>query len=154
MKKDLRTLLLGGALVAGSLGSVVAFAQTGGAQGNSQTQNQMQSQEAAIQGSIPIAQGSAQYADMATVSLGDAVSAAQQSVGSSATPASAELEVENGFLVWDVTLGNQEVLVDAGNGSVLQTMQAEMEDGSEDESENEGTESAENESGENESEND
>ena len=152
MKKALRNVLLGGTLVAGGLGTAVAFAQTGGAQSGSQAQSQ--AQEPAIQGSIPVAQGAAQYADMATVSLGDAVSAAQQAAGSSATPTSAELGVENGFLIWEIMLGNQEVYVDAGNAQVLKTEQAEMEGESENESENEGAESAESESGESESEND
>lgn len=151
MKKELRNLLLSGALVTGTLGSAMVFAQSGGQTGGAQSQaQQTQMQEQAIQGSVPVAQGMAQYADMATVSLQDAVSAAQQATGVSATPTSVELEVEDGFLVWEVELGNQEVIVDAGDGSVLQTTQAEMEDG--DEYENEEMES-EQEDGENEMEN-
>lgn len=124
MKKDVRKFLLGGVFVVGSLGTVMVHAQTGGAQSGSQVQSQP-----SVQGSVPVHRGSASYADMASVSLQDAVSAAQQFVGASATPISAELEVENGFLVWSVTLGNREVYVDAGDGSVLQTRQAEREPG-------------------------
>ncbi|GGO33408.1 PepSY domain-containing protein [Deinococcus humi] len=35
------------------------------------------------------------------------------------TVTSVQLGNENGFLVYDVTIGNQEVIVDAGNGRVL-----------------------------------
>ena len=160
MKKELRNVLLSGALVAGTLGSAMVFAQTGGQTGGAQTQTQSQPQmqEQAVTGSVPVAQGMARYVDMATVSLQDAVSAAQQATGVSTTPTSAELEVEDGFLVWEIEIGNQEIIVDAGDGSVLQTMQAEMEDDSESaesedeegEYEEDEYENAENESGENE----
>lgn len=133
MKRRLRTVLLSGALITGTLGSVVVFAQA-----NTQTQaqtTQSQAQAQAITGSVPIAQGMARYAELATVSLLDAVSAAQQATGVSTTPTSVELSIENGFLVWEVTLGNQDVLVDAGNGSVLQTTQASMTEMGESENE-------------------
>lgn len=147
MNKNVKTLLLGGALVAGTLGSVVAFAQTS----SQTTTQQTQTQPPPIVGSVQVGQGVAQYLDRATVSLQDAVAAAQQATGLNTSATSVELEVENGYLVWEVAIGDQEVIVDAGNGEVLQTMQAGMEDESEGmESEDEGAEheGAENESGE------
>ena len=119
MNKELRHILLSGALVAGSLGSALAFAQTNTQTPPAQTGGSSQMQTPAVTGSVQVAQGAAMYLDMATVSLQDAVAAAQQASGGTTGATSAELEVVNGYLVWNVTVGNQEILVDAGNGQVF-----------------------------------
>lgn len=128
MKKELKNLLLTGALVAGTLGSAVVFAQA-----TSQTDATQTQAQPPIVGSVRVPQGAALYLDMAKVSLQAAVTAAQQATGLSASPTSVELEITNGYLVWQVVIGDQEVTVDAGDGQVLQTVQADMEEAGESE---------------------
>lgn len=125
MKKELRNILLSGALVTGMLGSAMVFAQSAAPTTPAPTQ--------AFTGSVQVRQGVAVYLDLAKVSLQDAIAAAQQATGVTTSPTAVELEVENGYLVWNVTLDNQEILIDAGNGQVLQTAQAEAQDESGDE---------------------
>ncbi len=66
-----------------------------------------------------------ELASLATVSHADAQQRALARIKSPATVASAELEAENGCLIWSFDLkisgqsGVQEVHIDAGNGSVL-----------------------------------
>src|SRR5699024_4812210 len=57
----------------------------------------------------------------AKIDMAQAIAAAQKALGTSAGSASAELEEENGYLVWEVAIGNQVAIVDAGNAKVLQT---------------------------------
>ena len=141
MKQHLKTLVLGGTLVVGSLGTMVALAQTSGSQasgGAGQMQGQMQPN---LNGSIKLPQDNqsesaeaAAYMNMAKVTLDQAVKAAQSSLGNTAAPSSAQLGNENGSLVWEVVIGKQTVIVDAGNAKVLQTQAtnaAEMADNGE-----------------------
>ena len=138
MKQHLKTLVLGSTLVVGSFGTVVALAQASGST-NSQTQGQMQTP---LNGSIKVPQDkqsegaeAAAYAKMAKVTLGQAVKAAQTSLGVTTAPSSAQLGNENGSLVWEVVIGQQSVLIDAGNAKVLQTQMTnapEMADNGED----------------------
>lgn len=58
-----------------------------------------------------------QYAGLAKITEAEAIKAAEAKVGGSATKA--ELGNENGSLIYEVHIGNQEVKVDAGNGNVL-----------------------------------
>ncbi len=125
MKQHLKTLVLGGTLVVGSLGTMVALAQTSG---GAATQTQGQTQQPASTGSISLPQENqgedaeaAAYMSMAKVTLGQAVKAAQTSLGVTTAPSSAQLGNENGSLVWEVVIGQQSVAVDAGNAKVLQT---------------------------------
>ena len=139
MKQHLKTLVLGGTLVVSSFGTVVALAQASGGSTNSQTQGQMQPN---LNGSIKVPQDNqsegaeaAAYSKMAKITLGQAVKAAQSSLNVSTSPSSAQLGNENGSLVWEVVIGQQSVLVDAGNAKVLQTQATnapEMADGGED----------------------
>ncbi len=90
------------------------------------------SQDPAIQGSIALpaeqngaekgtkvadTQEAAQDQGMAKITPAQAQAAALAVVKGTAT--SVQLGNENGFLVYDVTIGTQEVIVDAGNGKVL-----------------------------------
>lgn len=86
-----------------------------------------------ITGSIQVQPGtSAQdLVGMAQISREDAVAAAQQAVGATNSPTDVELEVENGFLVWEVEFPGQEVVVDAGTGEVL-LIEAEEAEGADD----------------------
>lgn len=65
---------------------------------------------------------------LATVSLPDAVEAAQNSLGSTASPSEVELDDDSGYLAWEVTLGGQEVLIDAGTAEVLTTRPGDMDE--------------------------
>ena len=58
-----------------------------------------------------------QYAGLVKITEAQAIKAAEAKVGGSATKA--ELGNENGSLIYEVHIGNQEVKVDAGNGNVL-----------------------------------
>lgn len=62
------------------------------------------------------------YLKLATVSLPEAIAAAQGSLESTALPSEAELDEERGYLVWEITLGRQAILVDVGTAEVLATM--------------------------------
>ena len=56
---------------------------------------------------------------LAKITLEQAKQAAEEAVGGTAS--SVELEVENGSLVYQVEIGQTDVVVDAGNGEVLYT---------------------------------
>lgn len=127
--KQAKILLIGGIMLVGSLGTAGAFAQT------APTKLQTQMQEPNFTGSIALPQDNqsegaeaAAYGSMATVALDQAVKAAQDSLGVTDAPTSAQLDNENGFLIWEVVIGNQAVKVDAGNAQVLQTEQVGAED--------------------------
>lgn len=110
-----KTMLAGiGALALGLL----ALAQTG--KGKVETQNP------SYQGSIPVQEMGMGEKDeaqalqaMARITPEQAVRAAQQYLNTSASPAKVALGNENGYLVWEVVIGGQEVKVDAGTGQVL-----------------------------------
>ena len=147
MNQRTKTLLLSSALLVGSVGSTVVLAQASG--GTTNTQTQGQTQQPAFTGSIPLPQDNqsegaeaAAYTKMAKVSLDQAVTAAQSSLGNSTAPSSVQLDNENGFLVWEVVIGQQTVKVDAGDGKVLLTEQVgaeEMADNGESYDDNEGS---------------
>ena len=126
MKQRTKTLLLSSTLLVGSFGGAVALAQASG--GSAQMQGQMQKQTPNLSGSIKVPQDTqsegaeaAAYSNMAKVTLDQAVKAAQSSLGNTAAASSAQLGNENGSLVWEVVIGQQRVVVDAGNAKVLQT---------------------------------
>lgn len=123
MKKRWMSYALLGILAAGALTPVTALAQ--------QTPP-AQSQNATVTGTIAIPGGEAaelaQYQSLATVTFDEAIAAAQEATGLTDAPTKVELGNENGFLVWEVVIGDQEVKIDAGNGEVLQTEQVGAED--------------------------
>ena len=120
-------------LAASALLSLAAF-------GFAQQGTQSGAQDPSYKGSIPVqeveGQGEAaeaqQYQSLAKVSLQEAVKAAQTALSSTAAPSKAQLSVENGYLVWEVVIGDQEVKVDAGNAQVLHKEAVGGEDGQED----------------------
>ncbi len=89
-------------------------------------------QDPAIQGSIALpgaqngaengteiadAQETAQYQSMARITPAQASAAAQAVVPGTVT--NVQLGDENGFLIYDVVIGNRDVIIDAGNARVL-----------------------------------
>lgn len=108
-------LLLGG----GGYG-VMSAANAASANGNG-----VDEQEPQLNGSIQVTEDkslsekeeAAQYAGLAKITEAQAIKAAEANVGGTASEV--ELEAENGSLVYEVKIGNQEVLVDAGTGAVL-----------------------------------
>jgi hypothetical protein len=148
MKKlVLHTLL--GILTTGALGSVSVFAQTDTITQPADTATQQTMQDPAITGTIPLPDTSteageaAQYQSLAKVTMQDAIAAAQTATGLTSTPSLAALGIENGFLVWEIVIGDQEVKVDAGDGKVLHQAaigNEEMNDGNENGNENGGQE--------------
>lgn len=99
--------------------------------------------EDAISGSIAVPGESTFLASLAKVSLVDAIQAAVKNTPGKAV--SAELEDDDGFLVYSVDVVNEgkvtEVTVDAGNKKILKTeIQGEDEDEDDGEDEGEGYE--------------
>lgn len=128
MKKTVGAVLVGSALLA-SLATGLAMAEKGSTQA-------VQVQEPAYTGSIAVqsdddsqAEGAetSRYQAMAKVSMDEAIKAAQAALNTTQAPARASLENENGYLVWEVVIGSQEVKVDAGTGKVLHTEQVSQE---------------------------
>ena len=121
-----RTLAL---FVSASLlfGSLVACSSTGALA-------QTTSQDSSIVGTIEVPLGTRlmrDLLDLATVTEADAVAAAQQALGVTDAPSEVELEVENGYLVWEVEFPDQEVVVDAGSGEAL-LVESEAAEGADD----------------------
>ncbi len=142
MNQRIKTLLIGSTLFVSSFGGAVVFAQATA----TPAKPQAQMQEPAFTGSITLPQDdqsegaeAAAYGSMATVSLDQAVKAAQDSLGVTDAPTSAQLDNENGFLIWEVVIGDQAVKVDAGDAKVLQTEQVGAnEEGDDNEAYNQG----------------
>jgi len=82
-------------------------------------------QEPQLNGSIRVVEDeslsendeSIQYAQLAKVTEAAAITVAEAKIGGRATDV--ELEDENGSLIYEVTVGTEKVLVDAGNGTIL-----------------------------------
>ena len=141
MQKNLKTTLLALATTAAVAVPLAgyAFAQTTPATQTQAQTNTAQNEgpegteandaaEVKIQGSIALpaeaqgteltdAQEQAQYAKLAKITPEQAKQAAL--AVAPGTVSSIELEDEDGFLVYEVVIGNKEVIVDAGNGKVL-----------------------------------
>jgi len=71
-------------------------------------------------------QEAAKLQPLAKITIQEAKQAAQTAVAGTAS--SVKLENENGNLVYEVVIGQQEVMVDAGNGNVLYTENINQED--------------------------
>lgn len=69
------------------------------------------------------------YGALARVTQDRAVQAAQLYLKTTAAPSKVALDDENGFLVWEVVIGGQELKVDAGDGRVLHAAKADAEEG-------------------------
>ena len=110
MKRNQKAIILAASALL-SLAAAFSLAQ----------QNQSGSQDPSYKGSIPVQENltSQQYQALAKVSMADAIKAAQTALNPTAAPSTAKLSVENGYLVWEVVIGDQEVKVDAGNAQVL-----------------------------------
>jgi hypothetical protein len=123
MKTRFLSYALLGILTIGASG-VAVFAQTQPSTTEPTTEAQAM-QDPAITGTIPLPDTSteageaAQYQSLAKVTMQDAITAAQTATGLTSTPSLAALGNENGFLVWEIVIGDQEVKVDAGDGKVL-----------------------------------
>ncbi len=114
MKKNIARITLSSALLLGTLSLVSA--QT--------TSNEA---SAPVVGSIQVPSTESTYQSLAKVSMDEAVKAAQTHLGVSTAASSASLDTQNGYLVWEVQIGDQEVIVDAGNAAILQSGTAEQD---------------------------
>lgn len=139
MRKNAVWMLLAAAVVA----SVVALAQKAGGTGSAQSQ--MGPQNPSYVGSLPVRedQGAKAYQALTKVTAEEAVRAAQAALGTTQSPSKVQLGVENGYLVWEVVIGDQEVKVDAGNGQVLHREAVGHEEAREGEGEHEDSEQGE-----------
>lgn len=139
-------LLVGGA----SIGAYQVFAQvTNDTETSTIHQVEQEEQNPEYQGSIALndalydgkneKEESVVLAGLATITAEQAQQAAEDRLGSQATKV--ELGNENGSLVYEVQIANQEVKVDAGNGVILQIEldndESEMDEGVEGKDENE-----------------
>lgn len=114
MNRRLLIMLAGAVLILGGLGATIAA-------------QQVTKQEEHIIGTIEVPLGArlTGLADLATVTPEEAITAAQEALVAqeifevTPMPSEVELEVENGFLVWEVEFPGWEVVVDAGSGEVL-----------------------------------
>lgn len=128
IKRFLKACTLTVVLAAGALTPVTAFAQ----QESPASPAQAQPQDSGYTGTIAVPENQdlgeagelAQYRSLAKVTIEEAIAAAREATGLSDAVAKAELGNENGFLVWEVVIGDQVVKVDSGNGEVLQVQQA------------------------------
>ncbi len=148
MKRKLIAYALLGSLTVGGL-AATAFAQTSTpAQTQQAQQAEMndQLQDPSYVGSIAVqddpnlteAEEAARLAGLAKITDQEAVTAAQQKLGSTSTPTKVALEAENGYLVWEVVLDGQEVKVDAGTGEVLHMAPVGAEEAGEEENDQAG----------------
>jgi len=75
-------------------------------------------QEPQLNGSIQLVEDqSIEYQQLVKITEVDAIVVAEAKIGGIASDV--ELEVENGSLIYEVTIGKQEVMIDAGNGTIL-----------------------------------
>jgi uncharacterized membrane protein YkoI len=136
-KKTIGMLALGLLLGGGSIGAYQVAAQNNNAAQTPTTVQQQEVQEPSYKGSITVDETkyegkseqdeSKALAGLAKITADQAKQAAEAQVGG--TTSSVELDNENGSLVYEVKIGNQEVKVDAGNGSVLKIEQDDNEKG-------------------------
>jgi len=135
-KKTLSMLALGLLLGGGAIGAAQVFAQNQPTSNNPGVVQQAQTQEIADQtnansavepsedkNSVSEQAEDKNLANLAKISAIEAQKIAETKVGGTASKT--ELENENGQPVYAVTIGTQEVKVDAVNGSVLRTESAD-----------------------------
>jgi len=104
---------------------------------NDLDQDQLEMSEPSYEGSITVdgseydsiseQEESNALAKLATITADQAKQYAEEAVNGTETASKIELENENGTLVYEVTIGNQEVKIDAGDGSVLHIENTDIE---------------------------
>ena len=124
-------LLLGG----GAIGAFQVMAQNNNTTKTPTTSQQQEVQDPSYKSSIAVDETkyegkreqdeSKALAGQAKITADQAKQAAEAQV--SGTASSVELDNENGSLVYEVKIGNQELKVDAGNGSILKIEQDDNE---------------------------
>ena len=127
-KKIIGMLALGLLLGGGSIGAYQVAAQNNNATQVSTATQQQETQDPSYKGSIMVDEAkyegkseqdeSKALAGLAQITADQTKQAAEIKIGGTAS--SVELDNENGNLIYGVRIGNQEVKVDAGNGSMLQ----------------------------------
>lgn len=128
MNQKLVAVIALAALVLAGVGATVVVAQN-------------DSDDASIAGTVKLPLGSrlGDLTDLASITRNEAIAAAQGELSATTDPSDVELEVENGFLVWEIEVAGQEVVVDAGSGEVL-LIESEEADDDDDETEDEAVE--------------
>ena len=134
VKKLLAMMLVFSFLV--TVGVMQVAAQSTGTE-NDLDQDQLEMSEPSYQGSITVdgseydsiseQEESNALAKLATITADQAKQYAEEAVNGTETASKVELENENGTLVYEVTIGNQEVKIDAGDGSVLHIENTDIE---------------------------
>ena len=124
-------LLIGGV----AIGAHQVMARNNSATQSPTTVNQQETQNPSYKGSIAVDEAKTEgqneqkesqgLAGLAKISADQAKQTAEAQVGGTAS--SAELDNENGSLVYEVKIGSQEVKVDAGTGAVLKVEQSDNE---------------------------
>ena len=130
MKNNLKTSLMiaTAAIAIGAPLTGYAYAQSNATQ-QVQTRQKSEKADTDIKGSIQVptekqgveltdTEEQAQYQKLAKITAEQAKQAAGTVV--KGTVDKVELDEEDGFLVYEVKIGNTEVLVDAGNGAILE----------------------------------
>ena len=134
VKKILAMMLVFSFLV--TVGVMQVAAQSTGTE-NDLDQDQLEMSEPSYQGSITVdgseydsiseQEESNALAKLATITADQAKQYAEEAVNGTETASKVELGNENGTLVYEVTIGNQEVKIDAGDGSVLHIENTDIE---------------------------
>ena len=134
-KKTIGMLALGLLLGGGSIGAYQVAAQNNNAAQVPATTQQQEAQDPSYKSSIIVDEAkyegkseqdeSKALAGLAQITVDQAKRVAEAKIGGTASDV--ELDNENGSLVYEVTIGNQEVKVDAGNGSILKVEQDDNE---------------------------
>ncbi len=133
-KKTISMLALGLLLAGGAIGVHQAMAQSDNS-AHAQISVKQETQDPLYKGSIAVDEAkyedrseqneSKALAGFAKITAKQAKQLAEAKVGGTAT--AVKLGNENGSLVYEVKVGNQEVKVDAGSGSILKVEQANNE---------------------------
>jgi uncharacterized membrane protein YkoI len=134
-KKIISMLALGLLLGGGSIGAYQVMAQNNNATQTPATVQQQDVQDPSYHGSITVDETkydgkseqdeSKDLVGLAKITADQAKQAAEAKVGGAAS--SVELGSENGSLVYEVKIGDQEVKVDADNGAILKIEQDDNE---------------------------
>lgn len=138
--KNLKDTVLVGAVAGIALLSAFGVAQKAGSGPATGGGNDKETQDPAFTGTIQLPQDApgqdgagdeaaetARYQKLARITQDRAVQAAQMYLKSTVAPTKVSLEGENGYLVWEVVIGGQELKVDAGDGRVLHAAKADTE---------------------------
>jgi len=129
--KKLIALAIAGVVAVGIILTAPVYAQTDNGTSNSTTSNSKQQTATTIHGSLKISSILDQIISKSGTTLADATSKAASAANGNAV--SSRLTVVQGYLVYEVRVlsddGMHVVIVDAGNGNILYTSQAQSFDG-------------------------